>query len=514
MTLQLWSSIESRQIVRRIVVEGRLVLQSPARFGNGDADDLIDLPLLRDPYDNRTPLLTGASLAGALRSYLREREHGYGVVEKSDSRTALLFGAVKGDDNGEQSPLIIDDALGEPGFEVEVREGVRIDPATRTAADDKLFGLHLWKAGTVFPLRLELLIGRDEDGRARADRLRQSLATALEGLKDGSITLGARKNRGYGRVFVDIWKVTSYDLHAEEGLVAWLASGTDWPDFPAGGVASGPDLAVLLGVNSLLGDRRRFFEMEANFSLEGSLLIRSTGGEEGIGPDMVHLQTKSVQSGQPEPVLSGTSLAGALRSRALRICNTLAAGNGVIAKSLIEGIWGTDMDRLPQLRENDPDFVSQASRLKVNEEILRNVTSDLVQMRVSIDRFTGGARESVLFSQQPAFGDDRSQVVVKMRLSSPQPYEIGVLLLLLKDLWTGDLPLGGEASVGRGRLKGCWANLSWKSSEGPSDPQKWELKGDEQRVSVTSADPSALNGFVSQLSRHLRGNHDSANVSN
>ena len=52
MTLQLWSGIESRQIIRRVVVEGRLVLQSPAHFGNGDTDDLIDMPLLRDPYDN------------------------------------------------------------------------------------------------------------------------------------------------------------------------------------------------------------------------------------------------------------------------------------------------------------------------------------------------------------------------------------------------------------------------------------------------------------------------------
>jgi len=36
---------------------------------------------------------------------------------------------------------------------------------------------------------------------------------------------------------------------------------------------------------------------------------------------------------------------------------------------------------------------------------------------------------------------------------------VGLLLLLLKDLWTGDLPLGGESSVGRGRLKGKTASL-------------------------------------------------------
>ena len=40
--------------------------------------------------------------------------------------------------------------------------------------------------------------------------------------------------------------------------------------------------------------------------------------------------------------------------------------------------------------------------------------------------------------------------------------EIGLLLLVLKDLWTGDLPIGGESSVGRGRLRGKEATLSLK----------------------------------------------------
>ncbi len=72
-----WSGDVSRKIVRRIVVEGDLVLQTPAHFGNGDGDDLVDMPLLTDPLDEKTPLLTGASIAGALRGYLHEREHGF-----------------------------------------------------------------------------------------------------------------------------------------------------------------------------------------------------------------------------------------------------------------------------------------------------------------------------------------------------------------------------------------------------------------------------------------------------
>ena len=35
-----------RQIVERIVITGTLVLETPAHFGNGDADAFTDMPLL------------------------------------------------------------------------------------------------------------------------------------------------------------------------------------------------------------------------------------------------------------------------------------------------------------------------------------------------------------------------------------------------------------------------------------------------------------------------------------
>ena len=46
-----------------------------------------------------------------------------------------------------------------------------------------------------------------------------------------------------------------------------------------------------------------------------------------------------------------------------------------------------------------------------------------------------------------------------LHLRQPEDAEIGLLLLLLKDLWTGDLTVGSESSVGRGRLQGISATL-------------------------------------------------------
>ncbi|SHM92269.1 CRISPR/Cas system CSM-associated protein Csm3, group 7 of RAMP superfamily [Caldanaerovirga acetigignens] len=474
----LWAGKQSRKIISRIVVEGDLVLQTPAHFGNGDTDELVDMPLLVDPLDGRTPLLTGTSIAGALRSYLRERERGYGQSADGKSASVLLFGALKynkNEEEGEQSPLIVEDALGK-NFGIEIRNSVVIDPKSRTTWENRLFDLELWQAGTTFPLRFELVIREGDD----EVRLKQALATALKGFNDGSITLGARKRRGYGRVRVPEWRVKRYDLTTPEGLLDWIENG----DKPLEYVKPVSDIKTALGINELLPDRRQFFHLEATFSLDGSLLIRSGSGQDDRGPDIVHLHARQAD-GSIKPVLPGTSLAGALRARALRIVNTIA--NEDEAQKLVGEMFGPEVNN-----GGDP----KSSRVIVSEAVINNARTDLVQNRVSIDRFTGGARETALFNEQPAFGGDDTVLTLELRLMNPQDKEIGLLLLLLKDLWTGDLPLGGEVGVGRGRLKGKRAVLTLQRDGGT---QEWKIVANGRGLTI-DGDRNELEQFVRALS--------------
>ncbi|MBI3950568.1 MAG: hypothetical protein HY314_08955 [Acidobacteria bacterium] len=491
----LWSGDTSRKIIARLIVEGDLVLQTPAHFSNGDTDELTDMPLLVDPLNGKTPLLTGASIAGALRSYLREREHGYGQSADQSLASLLLFGSLKGDDEGQQSPLIVDDALGKLGtFGIEMRDGVGIDPKSRTAREDRLFDLQLWQAGTTFPLRFELPIREGDD----ADALKRALATALTGFNDGSVTLGARKQRGYGQAGVAGWRVKTYDLTKPDGLLDWIEKS----DEPLSTVTPVQDIRAALGVTMLVDDQRQFFHIQATFSLDGSLLIRSGSGQDDQGPDMVHLHARQA-NGTRKPILSGTSLGGALRARALKIANTLdTSHNSARAEVLVDAMFGADMDKVQKRRQQgDTDAMPFASRVIITETVVQNTKTDLVQNRVSIDRFTGGARETALFSEQPAFGGNDTTLTVDVRLINPNDYKIGLLLLLLKDLWTGDLPLGGESSVGRGRLKGERAILTHQS-DGAS--RRWEIVTNGQGLTVVG-DRNVLEGFVSALNSHLKG---------
>ncbi len=472
-----------RKIIERVQIEGTLRLETPAHLGNGDAEALTDMPLLLDSVTG-TPLLTGTSIAGALRAYLREVEHGYGAAERPHDRAQQLFGAVRGSESL-QSWLLVDDALGET-LGVEIRDGVALNPETRTAADKKKYDIELLQAGTTFQLSLELLISEDNQGAG----LLESLALVLHGLEEGEIGLGMRKHRGLGRCRVTEWRVRHYQVTTKEGLLAWL-------DDDASRQKQGEEIYKLLDIEPAIADARESFTLDATFVLESSLLVRSSSGAPD-DPDMVHLQ--SSRDGELVPVLSGTSLAGAVRARAQRIANTLLPKAS--AKALVNGMFGKDIEHA--------DDKPTGSRVITHETEVRG-NLDLVQSRVKIDRFTGGAYPQALFSEQPLFGGPESEVRVHLELRSPKPdlrsqhpAEIGLLLLVLKDLWTGDLPLGGESSVGRGRLAGREATLTHRTSR---QTTTWTLTQGEGETLHFGGDgaPNALEEFVAAFHAYKEG---------
>ncbi|MDQ2999175.1 MAG: RAMP superfamily CRISPR-associated protein, partial [Chloroflexota bacterium] len=227
---------------------------------------------------------------------------------------------------------------------------------------------------------------------------------ALTGFEQQEIYLGARKRRGFGRCVVEAWSVQNYVLTKQEELLAWLSAGLSdngseldiQPIKPTSGKAT-----VALGVALPTTDQRRQFTIKARFALASPLLIRSEvpievnpGAEY---PDTTHL--RSLRNGnQQTAVLPGTSLAGALRARALRILNTLTS-NQKLVHALLDSIFGSDMDRRPD--------TNYASRLVVEESVIEAHKDNwLVQQRVSIDRFTGGAYDTALFSEAPLTGGE------------------------------------------------------------------------------------------------------------
>lgn len=480
---QLWSGAKSRKIVKRVVVEGTLVLQTPAHFGSGDAEGAV-MPLVFDEVNNK-PLLTGASLAGALRGYLSNYDTGYRSKQTAEGLTAKLFGGIRQDDRGYQSSLVVDDAYGDKPADangeklmIELRDGVKIEDKSRTATDNALYTFTMWSAGITFKLRFELLISeRDE-----AENLRKALATALNGLQNSEITLGARKHRGFGRVKVKEWNVREFEMATRGDLLAWIKDGGK--DLTPANSKSGNDIFSLLGISPAnpKEDKRERFVMKATFALESSILIRANS----TVADMGHLRSGD------KPIVSGTSLTGAIRARALKIAKTLSFGPE--AKKLIDGLFGAHGDNENKDKGKDKTEKRTASRITVEEREITGGNTTMVQSRVAIDRFTGGALDTALFNQQPNFG---GTVQINLEIRNPKEAEIGLLLLVLKDLWTADLPIGGESSVGRGRLQGQRAELEYKG-------KTWTIEAERDGENLKiQGDTAELENFVTALNKEV-----------
>jgi len=428
----------SEKMVARWVVTGEMRLETAAHFG-GEGESLADMTLLRDPLDDVTPLLPGTSLAGALRSHLADVLGGYFSYE--DKAVATLFGASrKHEDEGAQSPLIVFDSLGRlpDGKKIEIRDGVTINSASGTAEFHKKFDIEVLPKGTIFPVRVELIV----EEIAQEAELVSFLAESLAGMGNGDISLGMRRSRGLGAVKAQNWKAKRFDLTRQDGWVNWLTSDHVHPIINEAPSYHLPVEAIHTAYPEInmkkISDNRKRMVIDLRLQLIGDLLVRSPGCEPAA-PDAVHLHSAG------KPVLPGTSLAGVMRAQALRIARCVRDSKGD-GDEWINQLFG------PRIEQSQDSSLTQpsASKLRVSENLVSD-TKPRRQTRIAIDRFTGGVVSGALFDEEVLAG---GKINVRLELRKPTDAETGLMLLLIKDLLSGEIPVGGSVSVGRGVFKG------------------------------------------------------------
>jgi CRISPR/Cas system CMR subunit Cmr4 (Cas7 group RAMP superfamily) len=484
--------MEARSIAGRIVVKGTLVLASPTHLGGNDPSDILDSPIARDPKD-RSPILHGTTLAGLLRHALLKRTGDESLVTR-------FFGST--DANSPQSALIIDDSISTDRGTTDIRDGVALDAESGTAEDGKKFDMEFLRIGTAFPLCLELLLFGPENGD---EEMRGCLLTCLDALEKGEVFVGARSRKGFGRIYISPftlldgseakWTVYDFAMTSKEGVLQWAAfeSGLslahDWPRAEPRHWGSALEWCKAYPSCTLYEGRKDEFSADLHLVVADSLIVRSDGESTGDA-DSVHITRKAVadlpeSSGQP--VLPGTSLAGAIRARASKIAGTFAGK--AIAKGFIDRMFGT----------SNGSGRMRAGRLYIDEEPIDN-SIFLRHARTQIDSWTGGSLEHHLFEEDALYG---GTVRVRIRLVNADDNdideEIGLLLLVIKDLVTGDLPVGGEGSIGRGRLfptsGGDFGTLSRLKPTG--DTTEWRLKKEGERHFSVVEGENELNRFVS-----------------
>jgi len=487
-----------RPLGARWVIRGTLTIETALHLG-GDGTERVDMPVLRDPRDGK-PLLPGTTFAGALRSALADRLLGYGESEmarddngrlrlRSEAEPIVaLFGGTRGDDDGSQSPLIIFDALGElpDAHGIEVRDGVAISPATGIAEDHKKYDYEVLPAGTTFPVRLDLLLPAPPTVRNSTQpeekALLECLAAALDAFTHSENGFGAKRSRGLGRVSA-CWGARRFDLASPEGWMEWVVTDHERP------FAATPDQACIrdaleaaapadLRPHSLPGDARSRVMIDLDLRVAHDILVRSPGTDPGA-PDVSHLHSGGIA------ILPGTSLAGAMRTQALRIARLVRDGKND-ADAWIDRLFGP---RFEGQRPSDGPK-PRASRVRFSEARLDG-SQPQRQTRVAIDRFTQGVVDTALFDEQTEVG---GRATVQLELRNAEHGELGLVLLVLKDLLDGSLPVGGTASVGRGVLRGS-ATVTWYDGAGIT-PRSAEIQpGKQPAGGAASGIDEAIRGF-------------------
>lgn len=467
--------LNARGLSEIYIFTTNLVLTSPAILGSGDKDGFTDISILRD-LETDAPLLSGSSLAGIIRNHLQQK----GV------ETDTLFGSNKNKISN-QSYVIFDESVAKDLSSIEFRDGVSIRPDNRTANDKFKFDYEIISKGTVFPVEIELLVPYMPENDHLANEVKTAFLICIDSLLNEEIQIGAKTTRGFGFCKFSEWKVRKFQLNSkpcknlinsedgntqtdrEKGIISWVKYGTELDDLTLWEeLTERKDFERLLCVEFPKNlEEPKTIQLKATFALKSSMLIRSDEGllpgEEG-NPDTAPLKRKSLKNNivSKEAVISGTSLAGVLRHRARKILIAQNMPKNDADKKIgdLFGQAGDEDEKKAVKKEKQEP--KKKSRLIVKECVIENTQdSEYVQSRVAIDRFTAGAAENKLFSEQAIFKVPKQTVQLELIVRNATYNDFDLLLHLLKDLWYGDLPIGSGASIGRGLLQGLSAEVTY-----------------------------------------------------
>jgi len=421
----------------KLILKGIVRLLTPAVIGSG-RDVNSDMDLLRDAHGN--PYIPATSFVGVLRHMIK--------LDKSYESKLGEFWGFSGDRAKEQvqSSIIVSDLLAKSNLETGIRDGVKINSKKGIAEEGAKFDYEIIERDSEFELLIEVTLDDEKD-----DFKKRMLATITHILNQQIVRIGAKTNSGLGKIQLIDYKIYEFDFSKKMDVLRWFKKEFSTPTYF--------DLRPF-NITS------RTFNISADFLIKNSLLVRWYNYDPHK-PDVEHIKSKG------KPVLPGTSIKGAIRARACRIVKTL----------------GKPYEIITELFGNVEEEEVKKGRIIVEESLVEGYSEE-VQTRIKIDRFTGGVQEGALLEVSPLFrGKENKLLNIKFSVLNFKDHEAGIMLLILKDLWTGDLPIGGEKAIGRGVLEGRRARVFWDD----------ELIEFDDLSSLNHEDKNKLQNFVSAL---------------
>lgn len=427
-------------------------------------------------------------------------------------QSALTFHAVsfpeyKDSDSGE-SPL-------------PRRHGVGIDRTTGAASDGALYEHEFLPRGTRFTIRITAEgrdnepMGRDQSdgipGPASSESVKKLLEVIVDILKSGAVCLGGRTGSGQGTIQVIEPKLRRTGKTTDAGA---LTAPADVLDALIGEDEEGTPIPLELGGWSLEEPARikiTWWSPTGIFVAEDEKLTKqrkaqkeAENREKGINEE-VHevvypLRDPSEEWENAQLLIPGTSIRGALRSRASRIARTVLA-----AKDKLPTFTSHDLHEQIAAEPNLVRYMFGSTEYRgalTVHDCLSTDPGKLIEVtHNAIDRWTGGVIDGGLFTEAVYLGTHWEPITIDIDLrqllnnikaeKGPEDREQSkpthadyahaayVLLgLVLAELSAGTLPLGSRSTRGLGQVVVSSINVRGCTRDNVVIPAK-TLSGDQ-----------------------------------
>ena len=523
-----------------ILVEGTLKLLSPLLVGDGEKQSaLIDMLALQN-RDGKA-YIPGTSIAGVLRhtmgSYLDCYEALEQILTPSENQQLndddknkkeqlefdkdlkkivtknkgndlegeralkgvlknTLFGSIQ-DSDSNQSALRFFDVILEKTM-ITQRDGVSLAHGSRVAKDTALYNYEAVDRGATGAFLMECIL-REGHIRVVLETLEKTIESkawgerhalallefAVQQLVDilfSGLAVGKFTTKGFGKVQVLDCQSTWYRLKTNTSIRHWLFRETSTCEYDKVDTAS------------IIMPKDETLVMKLSANIASSLLVRTQGDNPSMDSTML--------TSQNDYVIPGSSVKGVIRHHARYILEQMGLWSAWCPGDAEKQGLETRFEELFGSANKEADLIK--SRVSVNEVYIKKDPKHIVakpQTRNRIDRFTGGTIDSALFTEEPIWQISDSEdgtVSVEVCVKDCKPEEVGLFVVLFRDMWMGKLTFGGEASVGRGRIFGVKGSITYKDQTYTFINKK---QGTTTAYAVlTDGDESQLK----QLNQHIR----------
>lgn len=461
----------------------RCVLEAvtPLSIGAGRGDGVQDQLLALDA--NGLPFLPASSLAGVLRQAVADLDGAgpdaarelFGYAEGSlgaVSRLEISHGHIHDSRDRPVEALLaeVDDPLLRPLVEHKPRLRQRVRIGHRGAADRTgLFNRSVLPAGHRFSVEFALWSAEP------APREHEWLVALLGA---GMLRLGGLTRSGLGLM-------KPVRLHHREWRLASAAELADFSALPRS-LGSTAGLQPLALRETEGPQRRAVLELapEAGFRFgDGEVsLLKDRRPDDKPADDLPKTEARVQWSegrgrlGEPQPLVPAASVKGALAHRVAFHADRLARrwASPARLKDYDKALHNPTVRRLfGHAGDETADEPGQAGVIWIADAWLR--PQDVVaqrQMHNSIDRFTGGVRDGLLFTVENLHAAAPCVLRLELGLDLRRARAIGAtaqdfeaLELALDDLCQGRLALGADSAGGQGFFSGT---LRWNHASAPS----------------------------------------------